>query len=51
MIEKNFNKDVKKIVLDQAKLANKAKLDATVASYFVLLSISNLLQSSRSVLK
>ena len=27
-----FNKDVKKIVLDQAKLANKAKLDAIVCS-------------------
>ena len=30
--EIGFNKDVKKIVLDQAKLANKAKLDAIVCS-------------------
>ena len=27
-----FNKDVKKVVLQQAKLANKAKLDAIVCS-------------------
>ena len=30
--EIGFNKDVKKLVLDQAKLANKAKLDAIVCS-------------------
>ena len=30
--EIGFNKDVKKIVLDQARLANKAKLDAIVCS-------------------
>ena len=30
--EIGFNKDVKKIVLEQAKLANKAKLDAIVCS-------------------
>ena len=30
--EIGFNKDVKKIVLDQAKLASKAKLDAIVCS-------------------
>ncbi len=30
--EIGFNKDVKKIVLDQAKIANKAKLDAIVCS-------------------
>ena len=30
--EIGFNKDVKKIVMDQAKIANKAKLDAIVCS-------------------
>ena len=30
--EIGFNKNVKKLVLDQAKLANKAKLDAIVCS-------------------
>ena len=30
--EIGFNKDVKKLVLQQAKLANKAKLDAIVCS-------------------
>ena len=30
--EIGFNKDVKKLVLHQAKLANKAKLDAIVCS-------------------
>ena len=30
--EIGFNKDVKKLVLDQAKLANKANLDAIVCS-------------------
>ena len=30
--EIGFNKDVKKLVLDQAKLASKAKLDAVVCS-------------------
>ena len=32
MKEIGFNKDVKKIVLQQARLANKAKLDAIVCS-------------------